>query len=119
MAESADPLVVWVVQCLGPRAVQELSMEVPSGTRVADLLNTLGLSCVQPSDASDAPSNLSVGIWGRKVGPEQTLREGDRIELYRPLLVDPKVARRERFTRQGARGAGLFSRRRPGGKAGY
>jgi hypothetical protein len=41
------------------------------------------------------------------------------VELVRPLLVDPKVARRERFRRQGSRAAGLFAGRRPGSKPGY
>jgi sulfur carrier protein len=44
---------------------------------------------------------------------------GERIEFYRPLRVDPKVARRERFARQGAKSAGLFAKKRPGAKAGY
>jgi len=39
--------------------------------------------------------------------------------LWRPLRVDPKLARRERFGQQGARAAGLFARRRPGAKPGY
>ena len=60
-----------------------------------------------------------VGIWGRKAAPSQVLRERDRVELARPLLVDPKVARRERFRRQGSRAAGLFASRRPGAKPGY
>ena len=51
--------------------------------------------------------------------PKDFVRPGDRVEIYRPLKVDPKVARRERFVRQGARATGLFARRRPGGKAGY
>ncbi|MNL58374.1 hypothetical protein D3C87_1820040 [compost metagenome] len=50
---------------------------------------------------------------------EQPLKDGDRIELCRPLTVDPKVARRERFQRQGARGTGLFANKRKGGKDGY
>ncbi|MEX1167273.1 MAG: RnfH family protein, partial [Hydrogenophaga sp.] len=50
---------------------------------------------------------------------EKALREGDRLEICRELRVDPKVARRERFAGQGARGAGLFAQRRPGSKAGY
>ena len=41
-------------------------------------------------------------------GVGQVLRDQDRIEIYRPLRVDPKVARRERFVKQGSRGAGLF-----------
>ena len=40
-------------------------------------------------------------------------------EFYRALVVDPKVARRERFQKQGARSAGLFARRRAGAKQGY
>jgi len=47
------------------------------------------------------------------------MHEQDRLELYRPLLVDPKEARRARFEAQGARSVGLFARRRPGAKAGY
>jgi hypothetical protein len=45
------------------------------------------------------------------------LQEGDRLEVLRPLRVDPKVARRERFQRQGAKTAGLFAKRRTGAKA--
>ena len=43
------------------------------------------------------------GIWGRRVALEQPLRDGDRVEIYRPLLADPKVSRRER-ARKGTRG---------------
>ncbi len=53
-----------------------------------------------------------LGVWGRKSGSRQTLRENDRVEIYRPLRVDPKVARRERFAKQGARSAGLFLKQR-------
>ena len=50
---------------------------------------------------------------------DAAIRHLDRVEVYRPLKVDPKVARRERFARQGARTTGLFARQRPGGKSGY
>lgn len=60
-----------------------------------------------------------VGIWGKKTGLHHVLQGGDRLEVYRGLLVDPKVARRERFRQQGARSAGLFAKRRAGAKAGY
>ncbi len=62
---------------------------------------------------------LDLGIWGRKCSSEQLLRDRDRVEIYRPLLVDPKMARRERFVKQGARRAGLFAKTRPGAKPGY
>jgi putative ubiquitin-RnfH superfamily antitoxin RatB of RatAB toxin-antitoxin module len=60
-----------------------------------------------------------IGVWGRRARLDQCLRAQDRVEIYRPLRVDPKVARRERFARQGSRGAGLFSKKRAGSKAGY
>lgn len=60
-----------------------------------------------------------IGVWGRRVKLDQCLRDLDRVEIYRPLRVDPKVARRERFARQGSRGAGLFTKQRAGSKAGY
>lgn len=37
-----------------------------------------------------------LGIFGRKVEPDTILREGDRVEIYRPLSRDPKTRRRER-----------------------
>jgi hypothetical protein len=49
---------------------------------------------------------------GRKAGLEDVLRYRDRVEIYRPLQVDPKLARRERFRKQGVRAAGLFARRK-------
>jgi putative ubiquitin-RnfH superfamily antitoxin RatB of RatAB toxin-antitoxin module len=42
------------------------------------------------------PKNLQVGIFSRKVKLTDSLREHDRIEIYRPLLIDPKEARRLR-----------------------
>ena len=62
---------------------------------------------------------MSIGIWGKPSTMNHKLKENDRIEIYRPLRVDPKVARRERFIRQGAKSAGLFATKRVGAKAGY
>ena len=62
---------------------------------------------------------LLLGIWGKRVSISKLLRDNDRLEIYRSLRVDPKVARRERFNRQGAKGAGLFAATRPGAKAAY
>lgn len=52
---------------------------------------------------------LKASCWGQKISLGHTLTSNDRIELCRELRVDPKVARRERFEKQGKRGAGLFS----------
>jgi hypothetical protein len=43
---------------------------------------------------------LRLGVWGRVQPPDTALREGDRVELYRPLSVDPKEARRLRYKKQ-------------------
>lgn len=49
---------------------------------------------------------LRVGVWGRLCPTDERLREGDRVEVYRPLTVDPKEARRLRYRRQRGRLSG-------------
>lgn len=99
-----------------PREVLERHLALPEGATVAQAVEICGWTqAVQHAD-DGAPL---LGIWGRKALPEQPLRDQDRVEIYRPLTVDPKVARRARFVKQGARASGLFARRRPGAKAGY
>lgn len=98
-----------------PRQVLEVALELPDGSRVSDAIAASGWLQQHPA-LSPLPG---VGIWGRKATQEHLLEDGDRVEIYRPLRVDPKVARRERFVSQGARQAGLFAKRRPGAKPGY
>ena len=98
------------------RQVFEESLDLPDGATVRQAIVGSGLVTAFPElDLSHAV----VGVWGRKAAADQVLRDRDRIEIYRPLQVDPKVARRERFQKQGARSTGLFARKRAGGKAGY
>ncbi|MGJ7489365.1 RnfH family protein [Variovorax sp. ZT4R33] len=99
-----------------PRAVFEQTLSLPDGATLEEAVRASRIGEGWPALAW---RDLAPGIWGRSAGWDQVLAEGDRVELCRPLLVDPKVARRERFQRQGSRGAGLFARRREGGKAGY
>jgi putative ubiquitin-RnfH superfamily antitoxin RatB of RatAB toxin-antitoxin module len=91
-------------------------LQLASGSCVLDAIRQSAVLAGLPDAKVD---ELQTGIWGRKLPADQVLRDGDRVELYRQLKVDPKVARRERFSRQGARGAGLFSKRRAGAKSGY
>lgn len=112
----ARNLRVTIAYSPAARDVFEETVQVAEGTTVLDAL--LASSLAQRYPDLQLPG-AGIGVWGRAVGPSQLVSEGDRIEVYRGLLVDPKVARRERFNRQGARGTGLFARRRPGGKAGY
>lgn len=110
-------LAITLVYSPRPREVREMALTVEDGCTVGQALQSSGVLAELPvSDLLD----LSCGVWGRKVPPDHLVQANDRIELYRPLTVDPKVARRERFARQGAKkAAGLFAKRRAGAKAGY
>lgn len=103
-----DCITVSVVWSPGPRQVEQHELRLPHGSDVHDALR----ACHFWHEGEPA----CVGIWGRKAALDEVLSQGDRIEIYRPLRVDPKFARRERFARQGAGPAGLFAQRRPEAK---
>lgn len=92
----------------GPRQVWERECVLAEGATALEALRASGLYEAYPELGGQA---LALAVWGRPAGPSQALRERDRVEVLRPLKVDPKVARRERFQKQGARAAGLFSKR--------
>ncbi|WP_298209239.1 RnfH family protein [Acidovorax sp.] len=118
MAERG-PLQVTVVVCVAPRETREWTLSLPAGATVADALRGCGAIPAPLAGEAADEGLLSIGVWGRAAALDAPLRHLDRVEVYRPLKVDPKVARRERFARQGARSTGLFARQRPGGKSGY
>ena len=113
MGEAIHVTVLYSPQ---PRIVHEWAVALPPGATVLQALEACGLKAAFPE--TDLRSAV-VGVWGRKARLEQPLRERDRVEIYRELKVDPKLARRERFRKQGARAAGLFARKRKGAKPGY
>ncbi|CDS49153.1 UPF0125 protein yfjF [Polaromonas sp. CG9_12] len=98
------------------RQVREWMLELEPGASVIQALAACGIFKEFPALAEN---KLLAGIWGRKIRLDHLLADKDRIEIYRGLRVDPKTARRERFDRQGAKSAGLFTHKRPGAKAGY
>ncbi len=80
---------------------RETAVELPAGTTFQQ-----GLALLTGHIANLLNGELPVatGVWG-KVRPSQyVLREGDRIELYRPLKADPKDARRVRANKKASRG---------------
>ena len=116
-------LTVTLTYAPKPRTVQHLQLTVPDGTRVRELLTRVTTS---PDSAEwHAPvsaaltGQLKLAIWHRRAKLDEAVRDGDHVSLCRGLIVDPMVARRTRFQSQGARTAGLFSKRRPGAKSGY
>ena len=112
-------LHITLVYAPQPREVHEEVLELAPGCTALQALHASVLLHRHPDLLADTPTSPSLGIWGRKVPGSQVLHDQDRLELYHPLRVDPKEARRARFEAQGARAAGLFARRRAGAKAGY
>ena len=114
--ETDERLNITLVYSPAPRQVREWSVELPAGSTAAQALAACGLLAEFPELASSRPA---LGVWGKKTSLRQVLCDLDRVEVYRPLRVDPKVARRERFNKQGVKKSGLFANKRAGAKAGY
>jgi len=78
-----------------PERQKIVSVQVPEGTTVAEAVRLSGIADLFPEID---PETIDMGIFGKVVkNPgSQPLREGDRVELYRPLLIDPKQARLNR-----------------------
>jgi putative ubiquitin-RnfH superfamily antitoxin RatB of RatAB toxin-antitoxin module len=81
------------VVCADPRGVFDAALFLPRGATVADAIEQSGIRKARP-DVDIRPE--WIGIFARKVSLEALLRDGDRVEIYRPLKVDPKEARRKR-----------------------
>lgn len=109
----AQTLTVHVVASPGPRQTVAVTLSLPVGSTVADAVRQSGLLvehpalrelATQPDAGLGVIGALTVAVWGRAAPPEHVLDDGDRIELVRPLKVDPKEARRLRYEVQGDRG---------------
>ena len=109
-------LNITLVYSPAPRQVREWSLALEPGATVRQALAECGIFEEFPELAEN---RLLAGIWAQRIRLDHLLADKDRIEIYRPLRVDPKTARRERFDRQGSKSAGLFTQKRPGAKAGY
>ena len=85
------------VQVCYPSAPQPLLRELTldEGSLLRDALQASGID-VPGLDLATCP----VGIFGKKKAPDTVLRDGDRVEIYRPLVADPKDARRRRVVRK-------------------
>jgi uncharacterized protein len=96
MAHVESLLRIELAYSPAPRGVLTLSISLPPGSTVVDGLRASGWLQAHGLDL-DA---LRCGVWGRVQPLDHPLRDGDRIELYRPLTVDPKEARRLRYKKQ-------------------
>lgn len=69
-----------------------VEVSLPAGATVADAIEASGIQAEFTRVAFD---ELEAGVWGRVVSRDTPLRDRDRVELYRPLEIDPKAARRQ------------------------
>jgi len=94
MGADGDSRTLWVeVAYATPRKQAIVRLEVPNGCTVAQAIERSGIRAQFPGIKVEAGA---VGIFSRKVTLEQELQEGDRVEIYRPLIADPKESRRKR-----------------------
>jgi len=77
----------------GEDGVLRKALQIEPGASVADAVRESGIAADLGEDEIDP---VRVGVFGRVVSSTTLLRDGDRVEIYRPLRVDPKEARRRR-----------------------
>jgi hypothetical protein len=82
-----------------PGNPQLRELMLPQGTTLIDALHASGLPAQYPQLEL---AQCKLGIFGKIREASTVLREGDRVEVYRPLLADPKEARRRRVEKKRA-----------------
>ena len=88
----AELITVDIVYAL--RDVQELiTLKLPAGVTVRDAVERSGL-LVKFSEIDLTKNKL--GVFAKLVKPDTVLRDRDRVEIYRPLIADPKEVRKQR-----------------------
>ena len=79
------------VVCALPQKQERILLDLSPGSTVLDAIEASGLLQRLPQIELGR-----AGIWGRPVSPETRLRDRDRVEIYRPLVADPREVRRKR-----------------------
>ena len=92
----ADVLSVSVVYSPRAGVVDETLLSLAQGATVADALRESGVTTRHDT------AGFAFGVWGVPAAPGERVRDRDRVEIYRPLQVDPKQARRLRQQKQRA-----------------
>ena len=89
-----DTSVIGVeVAYAAPTRQRIVALTVPNGCTVLEAVKRSGLLEDFPGMVVDPDA---LGIFGRKTPPDHVLQAGDRVEIYRPLIADPREARRRR-----------------------
>ncbi len=90
---SAPLLAIQVVYCPVPGVSDLIALQLAGGSTVLDAVQASGLV----GQHRLAVADLRLGVWGKPREAQSLLRDRDRVEIYRPLTVDPKEARRLRY----------------------
>jgi putative ubiquitin-RnfH superfamily antitoxin RatB of RatAB toxin-antitoxin module len=97
---------VEVVYCPAPGQVDLCPLDLSDGATALDALQASGLIERHGLDAG----RVDLGVWFKACPADQVLRDRDQVQVYRPLTVDPKEARRLRYRRRdGTAAAGKLS----------
>jgi len=97
----AEALTVEVAFAL-PSKQRIVALRVPEGTTARQAVVPADLPTLFPDVPGETFAQAPLGIFGKALREPDThlLRDGDRVEVYRPLAIDPKAARLERAKRQ-------------------
>lgn len=79
--------------CSLPQDVLLVRLQLPDGATVGDAIDHSDVRNLHPELFT---SDVAVGVFGKVCSEDTPVRDGDRIEIYRPLRADPKEARRNR-----------------------
>lgn len=90
-----DRILVEVAYAL-PEKQAIIEVEVAAGTSALEAARQSGITARFEGIDLD---NAKLGIFGKVVSPTQVVRPGDRVEIYRPLIADPKEVRKARAAR--------------------
>jgi len=75
-----------------PQRQEIIALEVSQGTTAAQAVEISGIR--DKFEALAGGIDLELGVFSKKCEPEYELQAGERVEIYRPLIIDPKEARR-------------------------
>ncbi len=98
---SGDDFIRVEVAYARPERQLILPVDVPAGTTAMEAVRLSGIEEEFPE--IDLAKNR-MGVFGKLCKPDRTLNAGDRVEIYRPLIADPKAVRKERAAGQAKTG---------------
>lgn len=89
----SDTVTIEVAYALPDKQRIEV-VEVPAGTTAIEAVALSGIEA--HFDELIVSDDLKLGVWGKAVAHSRVLEAGERVEIYRPLLIDPKEVRKQR-----------------------